>query len=150
MSKGVWKHSPSGRTVRRKKSKSPPFVQIPKYMITSAAWRSLSGSAMAAYLELFRRYNGTNNGQLHLSVREFAELYGRSQDTAAKALRELVDKGFIEIVRLSGFNLKDRRRQATEYRLSLHVCDVTRKLPSKAFMHWRPEAPETPQREAAE
>jgi DNA-binding MarR family transcriptional regulator len=150
MTKSVWKHSPSGRTVRRKKSRQSPFVMMPKYLLKSAAWWSLSGAAMAAYLELGRRYTGTNNGQLHLSARELSELYNCSKDTAARALRELVEKGFIEIVQLSGFNLKDRRRQATEYRLTLYACDVSHKLPSKAFMSWRPDPPETPNREAAE
>lgn len=149
MSKSTWKHSPSGRTVRRKKSKSPPFVMMPKYLLACRAWRSLSGVAMAAYLELERRYTGTNNGQLHLSARELSELYNCSKDTAARGLRELLDKGFIEIVRHSGFNLKDKRRQATEYRLTLRVCDVTHKLPSKTFMRWS-EPSETAHQEAAE
>jgi hypothetical protein len=149
MTHSAWKHSPSGRTVRRKKSKAPSFVMMPKYLLACRAWRSLSGIAMAAYLELGRRYTGTNNGQLHLSARELSELYNCSKDTAARGLRELLDKGFIEIVRPSGFSLKDRRRQAAEYRLTMHVCDVTQKLPSKAFMRWS-EPSETAHREAAE
>ena len=47
--------------------------------------------------------------------------------------------GFVEVVKPSGFNVKDRRRQAAEYRLTMHHCDVTRAPPSKAFMRWQPE-----------
>ena len=141
MSNSVWKHSASGRTVRRKKSKSPPFVMLPKYMIQSAAWCWLSGTAMAGYVELGRRYDGTNNGKLHLSARELGALRHCSQDTAARGLRELVAKGFVDVVKSSGFNIKDRTAQAAEYRLTLYHCNVTRQPPSKAFTKWRPEPP---------
>jgi hypothetical protein len=137
MTKSVWKRSASGRTVRRKNGKSPPFVMLPKYMITSAAWCSLSGIAMAAYVELGRRYDGTNNGRLHLSAGELSVLRRCSKDTAARGLRELVEKGFADVVKASGFNIKDRTAQAAEYRLTLFHCDVTRHLPSKEFMKWQ-------------
>jgi hypothetical protein len=136
----VWKHGANGQTVRRRKSNRSPFVMLPKWMLASAAWRSLSGEAVAAYIELARRYNGSNNGTLHLSAREFAALRGSCKDTAARALRELIEKGFIEIVQASGFSVKDRKRQATEYRLTPFYCDVTRQPASKAFMKWQPEA----------
>jgi hypothetical protein len=40
---------------------------------------------------------------------------------ASYAIKELVEKGFIEITRASGFNVKDRKRQATEYRLTRYA-----------------------------
>ena len=140
MTRSVWKNQPNGKTVRRKKPrrKLPPFVAVPKYMARSIAWRSLSGEAIAAYIELACRYDGMNNGKLHLSARELAVFRSTSHTTTARAIRELIDKGFIEIVRASGFNVKNRQRQAAEYRLTAFHCDVTRKLASKAFMKWRP------------
>src|SRR5262249_48792510 len=80
-------------------------------------------------------------GQLHefLSARELAELHGCSKTSASEAIRELVEKGFVEILRSSGFNVKDKKRQASEYRLTLFPCDVKRQPASKAFMKWRPE-----------
>jgi hypothetical protein len=140
MSRSVWKHNASGRTERRQKSrKRRSFVMLERYMIMSTAWRSLSGEAIAAFVELSNRYNGTNNGSLHLSTRELALIRNCSQRTAAGALSELARKGFVEAVKPSGFNVKDRRRQAAEYRLTMHHCDVTRAPPSKAFMRWQPE-----------
>lgn len=146
MSKSVWKLRPDGKTVRRRKgSKSPPFVMMQKYLLTSAAWRSLRGAAggiaVRAYLELACRYDGCNNGQLHLSIREIATLLGCTPRMASSAMQLLRDRGFIEIARHSGFNVKDRRRQASEYRLTVYPCDVTHKLPSKAFMKWQPATP---------
>jgi hypothetical protein len=139
VTKSVWKRQANGKTVRRKHArKTPPFVMLPKYMITSDAWRSLSGDAIAAFVELARRYDGTNNGKLHLSAREFAALYPVSYRTAARSIRVLIERGFIEMLRASGFNVKDRKRQAAEYRLTHLYCDATREPPSKAFMKWHP------------
>jgi Bacterial regulatory proteins, gntR family len=140
MSGSVSRLTPDGRTMRRRPQKTRGgFVQLPKYMITSPAWRSLSGLAVIAFVELSRRFCGNNNGALHLSARELAELHGCSKTSASEAIRELVEKGFVEILRSSGFNVKDKKRQASEYRLTLFPCDVKRQPASKAFMKWRPE-----------
>jgi hypothetical protein len=140
MSTSVWKNTPSGRTVRRNpKKQTKPFVMLPKYMIRSDAWQALSGGAVAAYVELACRYDGLNNGRLHLSCREQAASRHCSSRAAANYMNELVEKGFVEVVRRSGFSVKDRKRQAAEYRLTGFHCDVTRQPPSKGFMKWRPE-----------
>jgi Helix-turn-helix domain len=135
----VWKHNSYDRTVRRRRNKhGPKFVQLFHWMIDTPAWRSLSGWAVAAYIDLARHYNGSNNGELHLSAREFAKRQGCSRQTAARAIAELVRKGFIEITRNSGFNVKNRRRQAREYRLTVLFCDVSKKPASNAFTKWKP------------
>jgi hypothetical protein len=131
-----WRNRPDGKTVRRNKPKSKPFVMLPWWMIDSPAWRSLSGEEIAAFVELSRVYNGFNNGSLAMPTRRLARIRNRSKDTAARSIRGLLDKGFIEIVRASGFNVKTRL--AAEYRLTMFHCDVTRQPPSKAFMKWRP------------
>jgi hypothetical protein len=127
-----------GKTKRRKRGHGPTFIQMFHWMVDLPAWHSLSPRAVVAYLELARRYNGTNNGNLHLSVRELAEAWNWSQGTASYAIKELVEKGFIEITRASGFNVKDRKRQAAEYRLTIFFCDRTQQSASKAFTKWRP------------
>src|SRR5262245_49229213 len=94
MSRSVWKNNANGRTVQPKEPKGAPFVMLQKWMLASPAWQSLSSKAIAAYIELARRYNGMNNGQLHLSVRELGTRLTCSKKTAARAIRELMDKGF--------------------------------------------------------
>jgi hypothetical protein len=69
----------------------PSFVQLFRYMLESPAWQSLSHTAVAAYIELARQYNGCNNGRLALSTRTLAERRGCSNSTAARpdrAVRE--------------------------------------------------------------
>src|ERR1700729_3351907 len=75
----------------------PPFVQLPHFVIDSPAWRSLSFPAVAAFVQLMRVYNGTNNGQLGMSVRILAERLGCGKSTASRALDELDQKGFIGV-----------------------------------------------------
>ena len=61
-----------GRGVDNKgrSKKGGKFVRLGDGMLTSEAWRSLSHSAIKYYIELRRRYNGSNNGELHLSLDE--------------------------------------------------------------------------------
>jgi hypothetical protein len=51
----------------------------------------------------------------------------------------LVERGFIVAVTRGGFNVKDKQRQSTEWRLTEFNCDVTGSLPSKDFARWSPE-----------
>jgi DNA-binding transcriptional regulator YhcF (GntR family) len=139
MTSSAYTRTASGRTKRRRRGQGPTFIQLFHWMVDLPVWHSLSPRAVVAYLELARRYNGNNNGTLHLSVRELARAWNWSRASAARAIEELVDKGFTEITRDSGFNLKDRKRQATEYRLTVLFCDLTRQPASKTFTKWKPE-----------
>src|SRR5262249_15594546 len=133
MNSSVYTRTASGRTKRRKRRGGPTFVQLFHWMLDLPVWHSLSPRAVVAYLELARRYNGSNNGWLHLSVRELARAWHWSRASAARAIEELVERGFVEITRASGFNVKDRKRQAAECRLTVFFCDRTRQPASKSY-----------------
>ena len=111
------------------------------YMLESEAWRSLSLPARSAFVEIARRFNGTNNGRIGMSGRQLATLLHTSRATATRALQELAAKGFIEVVRRGAFS--NKFKLASEWRLTIHRCDVTGEIPSKAFMKWRPEQNKT-------
>jgi hypothetical protein len=144
MSNKTWARTGGGKTKRRK-SNGPTFVQLFHWMIKTPAWRSLSSNAVVAWVELANRYDGTNNGQLHLSCRELAKLRPpMSRATAARALQELVDTGFVHPTKASGFNVKDRKRQATEYALAHLFCNATGQPASKEFASWKPEVTVSP------
>lgn len=138
MSHSVYTRTASGKAKRRRSRHGPPFIQLFHWMVDLPVWHSLSPRAVVAYLELARRYNGSNNGTLHLSARELARAWNWSRASAARAIEELIEKGFVEITRASGFNLKDHKRQATEYRLTVLFCDLTRQSASKTFTKWKP------------
>jgi hypothetical protein len=127
------KHDNRGRSKRT----LGPFIALERYLLNSPAWISLSPNARCALIELLARYNGVNNGRIAMSANVLAMLLPISRATAARALRELIERGFVEIVRPGGFSCK--LKIATEYRLTFHRCDVTDAPPLKPFMRWRPE-----------
>lgn len=112
-------------------------MRLPHVMLETVAWRSSSSAARSAYVAVSMLYNGRNNGYLAASARRISDSMGVAKTTAARALRELVDKGFLEVTADSAFTMKQKR--ATEYRLTLHRCDRTGGLPTMAFQRWRPE-----------
>ena len=105
-----------GRGINRKgRSKTRgKFVALGEGLITSSAWRSLSGGAIRYYIELRRRFNGMNNGELHLSVREAMDALGMGTNTVLRAQRELVAKGFLRVKAEGGFY----QRMATTWTLT--------------------------------
>ena len=127
------KHDATGRS-RRKLS---PFIALERYIKASPAWQSLSLAARCTYVELLDLYDGRNNGRLALSARSLADRLPISRATSTRALKELAQRGFVEVVRASGFNVKRGDRRATEWRLTRYHCDVTGAPPTQAFMRWQ-------------
>ena len=121
---------------RRRDHKGPNFIQLFRYVLDSPAYTSLSLSARAALVEVNLGYNGRNNGRIVLSVRNLAQRMNCHKNTAAHALQELVEKGFIEPRVKGAFSVKFRR--ATEWRLNDRRCDATGKAQSQAFLKWAP------------
>ena len=113
-----------------------PHVRIHAWVMRTPAWQSLTPKARVGLVEIAARYNGTNNGRIALSVREAADACNINKDTAAKAFKELIEKGFLVCKSPGGFSLK--MRHATEWLWTEHRDDVTGDLPLKSFVHWRP------------
>jgi hypothetical protein len=130
----------TGRAKRRRRHDGPNFIQLYRYVLDCTAYVSLSPWARAALIEVIRGYNGSNNGKIVLSVRTLADRLACNKDTACRALRELVAKGFIEARLKGAFRCKFRR--ASEWRLNDRRCDATGVPPNQAFLKWqRPEQP---------
>ena len=127
---------PTGHNKTGRSKRGPPFAMVLHWVMDTAAFRSLSPQAVAVYLVLLRIYNGSNNGSIALSARNAAERCNIAKDTATRAFRELIEKGFIELVTAGSFNLK--LPHAAEYRLTHVRCDKTAGLPTKAFLRWQP------------
>lgn len=69
-------------------------------LLQSDAWRSLSPAAVWSYIELRRKYNGMNNGDLSLTFKEVS--WQLAPGTYAKALRELQRAGLIAVTQHGG------------------------------------------------
>lgn len=120
---------------------------LPHYVLDCPAFLSLMATDVRIYIELERRYHGSNNGKIHLSVREAAEKIHGSPATASRALARLTERGFIAPMVKGAFSLK--KRHATEWRLTryAHGSEVP---PPKNFMSWRPPAKERPSTELSD
>ncbi len=105
-----------GRGVDKKgrSRKGGKFVRLSEPLVTSAAWRSLSGSSVRFYIELRRRFNGTNNGALHFTAEEANSTLGMGTNTFMNAQRQLEGKGFIRMTQRGGFY----QRKATLWALT--------------------------------
>lgn len=103
------------------RGKSHSFVMLRFDMMDSAAWRRLSPNARCVWMEIVRRYNGFNNGDIPLSCREAAELCNISKNTAGRAFQELQDKGFVKIGQYAGF--KNKHRVSTRWEITHERCD---------------------------
>lgn len=71
------------------------FVKIEEWVMKTEAWRDLSVGAKCLYLELRRRFNGANNGEIRLSHREAAAALNVHRNTVGRYFRELEEHGFI-------------------------------------------------------
>ncbi len=106
-----------GRTNKTGQSKSGKFIALPHHMITSPAFRSLSGGSLKVYIELNDRYNGSNNGSLHLSCGAAAKLLHLSKSTVSRAFRELSEKGLIRCTSRGNWYEKRASTWALTHRL---------------------------------
>jgi hypothetical protein len=74
------------------------FVQLPEYLQASEAWASLKPGPRALYVELKRRYNGSNNGRIFFSHRDAAKALNVHRNTVGPWFEELEERGFVHMV----------------------------------------------------
>ena len=72
-------------------------VQLPEYLQASEAWASLKPGPRALYVELKRRFNGKNNGEIFLSHRDAARALNVTRNTVTGYFSDLTDRGFIRL-----------------------------------------------------
>jgi hypothetical protein len=91
-------------------------------------------------VELKALYNGSNNGELFLSVREAARRMRIGKTLAAECFRNLADRGFIRVARQGAFNIKAtaRKGDATAWLLTEFPAGDGKGVGSKDFMSWKP------------
>jgi len=118
-----------------RKTEKEQYTALPYAQLRSPAWRSLSGAAVKVWLELHTRYNGGNNGKLHLSLKEAADILGLGKATVQRAYVELSEKGFL-VLEAEG-NWYSRR--AHDWRLTTKPLNKYQgKDPATFdFRHWK-------------
>lgn len=135
-------HNATGRSTAKER-----YVNLPHWLLLSEAFLSLQPADVRLYIELERRYYGSNNGAIHLSVREAADKIHGSPATASRALARLTERGFIAPMVKGAFSLKTRH--ATEWRL-LRYPHGSEAMGPKDFMRWSPPPIERPAADLSE
>jgi len=118
-------------------------VQLPEYLQATEAWASLKPGPRALYIELKRRYNGTNNGQFFLSQRDAAKALNVTKDTVTGYFKELTERGFITTTQ-GGHLGPSGVGQAAKYALqeeTLHGNPA-----AKGFIAWRSKTEARPEK----
>ena len=111
------------------------FIKLTYPLIESEAWRWLRPISQAVYIELRRRFNGSNNGKISFSLAEGARILRASKSSIQKALVELEEHGFIRLVKKGYFT----GRMASEYALTDEQLDGY--PPTREWRQWQPTKP---------
>lgn len=120
-------------------------VQLPEWLQASDAWRTLRPGPRALYVELKRRFNGSNNGSIVLSHRDAATAIPVHRNTVGPWFDELVERGFIRMTRGPHLGPSGVGQSAHWALEELPTRDG--RPANKAFMTWREkEKPRTENR----
>jgi hypothetical protein len=82
------------------------FVRLRHALLESPTWQNLPATAQAAYVDIARRFNGQNNGNIAYSVRDCARAVHVGKSTAARILKLLEWSDLIRRTRHGSFSLK--------------------------------------------
>jgi hypothetical protein len=127
-----------GVDVKGKSKKDAHHVRHYSFELQSLAYRSLCVGARALLTEIKDLFNGSNNGELFLSVRDAADKLNVGKSAASDWFADLVDRGFIRPKVEAGFSWKTaaRARKATCWILTEYATGGA--APTRDFQHWRP------------
>lgn len=78
------------------------FVRIPHVVLRSVGFSKLSAHATKLIMDLLSQFIGTNNGDLVAAYSVMKKRGWRSKGTLNRALKELLEAGFIEVSRQGG------------------------------------------------
>jgi hypothetical protein len=123
------------KSLHYKRGRSTPrFVMLPEWLQKSEAWATMRPGPRALYIELKRRYTGSNNGEIFLSQRDAAKALNVTKDTATGYFRDLAQRGFIAMTQ-GGHLGPSGIGQAAKW--ALQEEPLNGKPATKAFMAWR-------------
>lgn len=126
MSRKPYKHSKKG---------AGRHVQLSEWLQASVAWATMPPGPRALYIELKRRFNGSNNGEIYLSHRDAAKALNAHRNTVGAWFDVLKERGFIYLSTAPHLGPAGVGK-ASKWRLEeLPTPDA--KPATKSFMRWR-------------
>lgn len=120
-------------------AKSPyydkPHARIYAEWLHLPAWRALSCFGKTLLVEMMAAYRPTGENRIELSDRRIASILNCSRQTAARAIAQLEECGWLEVERV-GKMTGPRSKRSSAYSLSI-FARITGEAPTKAFLRWR-------------
>jgi hypothetical protein len=105
------------------KKKDACFTRLSHDIQDTPAWLFIAQSgAVPLLLDMWRRHNGHNNGQIPYSQREAEHRFGCSPKRAVRWFHDLQEAGFIVATYPGSFNHKTGERRARRWRLTMERC----------------------------
>ena len=117
-----------------KRSRRGRFTILDEALMNTDAWRTLKPGPRALYLELKRRFSGSNNGQIFLSHRDAAEVLNVSKNTVGPWFKQLASRGFIHETQ-GAFLGPSGMGQATLWAIS-EESTADGQPAKRAYRHW--------------
>lgn len=124
-----------GKPYKSQKKGTGRHVQLPEWLQASEAWATLKPGPRALYIELKRRYYGTNNGRIILSHRDAATALGVHRNTIGPWFDELEARRFIRVTQGNHLGPSGIGQSAHWALEELPCADL--KTAPKGFMSWR-------------
>jgi hypothetical protein len=121
-----------GKLHRNGRSKTR-VVLLPYPLLESEAWACLPPPACKIFIELRRRYNGRNNGDISLSYREAAKVSRCSKSSALRHMEALISHGFIDLHNKGMM----RNRHATTWYLTMEKCEYHTSYPTNRWREFK-------------
>jgi hypothetical protein len=119
---------------KSKKRGAGRHVQLPEWVQASEAWRTLPVGPRALYVELKRRFNGSNNGRVILSHRDAAKAVNAHRNTVGRWFSELEERGFIVMAQAPHWGPSGIGK-SSHWTLTEYATD-TMKPATMDFMRW--------------
>ena len=124
------RHNAKGRSTR-----APRHIRLYHTdVMCTDAWRHLSGTALKVLLDMWRRHDGTNNGEIGYATRDGEEI-NLTRSTVSRALEELEQKGFIVCTKQWAFTQSSHKSRV--WRLTMEPAGDAK--PTREYASWRPD-----------
>jgi hypothetical protein len=114
-----------------------PHARIYSEWMDLPAWNTLTPVAQALLVNIMTRYRPLDANAFEISDRTAATLVRASRNTAAKALADLEDRGWLRVVHV-GRIWGPKAKRASIYSLTMWPGEVG-EPPTKNYLAWRPD-----------
>ncbi|TDT73627.1 hypothetical protein BDE40_2400 [Litoreibacter halocynthiae] len=125
----------AGKPYKGHKKGAGRHVQLPEWLQASEAWATLRPGPRALYIELKRRFNGSNNGHIILSHRDGANALNVNRNTVGPWFQELEERGLIHMTRAPHLGPSGIGKASVWALDELRTDDM--RPARKAFMSWK-------------